>query len=366
MNAPEMCMRSKSALLLLVLAVGGGGLAGCGSVAAQNDGGAGRGGGTAGTGVGGGGAGGGMAGTGVGGGVGGGGAGGTAAAPTVAEACEQFASTLCNRLNGCAPFVAQISYGDMATCKARVMLGCTRDLTVPDSNQTTTGMVTCARDANNATCADLLANKFPTSCQIKPGNRINGEGCGSPWQCVSTHCERNSADCGVCAARAAAGGTCTMDEGCTLGLVCGAGRCVAPGAPGAACSAMAPCRSDLYCSTPTSTCATPLPLGATCMGDTGACDLRQGVSCNIFGSPQKCEMVAAAKGGDACGIVGNVLTLCIAFNNCNGLSLIPLSTMGTCPNPAGDGQACNDNVHCLPPANCVGGLCRLPSSSTCN
>ena len=80
----------------------------------------------------------------------------------------------------------------------------------------------------------------------------------------------------------------------------------------------------------------------------------------LRGAASKCETVAAAKGGEACGIVNNTLTLCIVGNSCPGMSLIPLQTMGVCPNPAGDGKACTDTVHCLPPANCVGGLCRLP------
>ena len=46
-----------------------------------------------------------------------------------------------------------------------------RDLEVPDTNQTTTDMVTCARDATSASCDDLVANVFPASCQIKPGVR---------------------------------------------------------------------------------------------------------------------------------------------------------------------------------------------------
>jgi hypothetical protein len=77
-------------------------------------------------------------------------------------------------------------------------------------------------------------------------------------------------------------------------------------------------------------------------------------------------MVAAAKGGDACGIVNGTLTICIVLNTCNGISLIPLQTMGSCPNPAGDGQTCDDKVHCMAPANCVGGKCRLPSSASCS
>ena len=320
-------MRSSSAfLMLVVMGAGGAGLTGCGSVAAQNDGGP------------------------------------ETAPPTVAEACGQFASTLCSRLNGCAPYAMQIFYGDTATCMSRVTLGCMRDLEVPDTMQTTTDMAACARDANNSTCDDLLANVFPASCQIKPGARLDGEGCGSSWQCQSTHCEKTTGDCGVCAPRAGAGGACTVDGGCTLGLVCAAQRCATPGASGGACSAMAPCRANLTCSATSNTCITPLALGASCAGDTGACDLRQGVSCNFLSLAPKCETVAAAKGGQPCGIVNGTLTLCIALNACPGATL---TAPGSCLAPASDGMMCNDMIHCLPPASCVGGLCRLPSTASC-
>src|SRR5260221_10931950 len=171
MDARGMRMRTNWGLLLLVVA-GSVGAVGCGSVASSsNDGGA------------------------------------TdssveTAPPTVAEACGQYATTLCSRLDGCAPYALQIFYGDITTCASRVTLGCMRDLEVPDTNQTTTDMATCARDAANATCDDLVANVVPASCQIKPGIRRDGEGCGSSWQCMSTHCEKTDGDCGVCAPRA--------------------------------------------------------------------------------------------------------------------------------------------------------------------
>jgi len=324
-------MRASSGLLLLVVA-GSVGAAGCGSVASSND--------------------------------GGGDSSVETAPPTVAQACDQFATTLCSRLNGCAPFALQIFYGDMTTCASRVTLGCMRDLEVPDTNQTTTDMATCARDAANATCDDLVANAFPVSCQIKPGLRRDGEGCGSSWQCVSTHCEKRDGDCGVCAPRAAATGACTVDGGCMAGLVCAAQKCVAPGALNAACGAAAPCRANLYCSATSNTCATPVGLGASCAGDTDACDFRQGVSCNFLAAAanQKCETVAAARAGGACGIVNGTVTLCIALDACPGATL---TQPGACVAPAADGQQCNDMAHCLPPANCVGGLCRLPSSGSC-
>lgn len=333
-------MRSNAGAVSLAVVVGAVslGVAACGSVSASSDGA---------------------------GGAGGSDGGADVAPPTVEEACAQFATAFCGRLEACAPFVGQVLYGDRTMCESRAALGCMLDLEVADSNHTPTDMVACAHDASNASCADLLANDLPTSCQIKPGLRQNGQGCGSSWQCASTHCEKSSSDCGVCAPRSAAGGSCTVDEGCDLGLVCATQRCVAPGALNAPCGDAAPCRGGLTCSAANKMCVTPLGVGASCENDKNACDFAKGVGCNGFASPARCEMVASAKGGEACGIVNNTLTICIVLNSCNGISLIPLQTMGTCPNPAGDGQQCNDNVHCLPPANCVGGLCRLPSSGSC-
>jgi len=299
------------------------------------------------------------------GGAGGGDAGVDVPPPTVDEACAQFATAFCGRLQACAPFVGQVLYGDRATCESRAALGCMLDFEVTDTNHTTTDMVACAHDATNASCDDLLANNLPASCEIKPGARQNGQGCGSSWQCMSTHCEKTNGDCGVCAPRSAASGSCTVDEGCNLGLVCAAQKCVAPGALNASCGDGAPCRGGLYCNTTSHTCATPMGVGGSCDTDSNACDFAKGIGCNGFASPKRCEMVASAKGGEACGIVNNTLTICIVNNTCNGISLIPLQTMGTCPNPAADGQQCNDKVHCMAPANCVGGLCRLPSSGSC-
>src|SRR5262245_39119311 len=133
---------------------------------------------------------------------------GSDAPPTVQQACGAFADTLCARLNDCASFIFQLTYGTAATCRERVELGCTKDLEVPETNQTTTEMAACAAAASSATCDDLLADNFPEPCRIKPGPRRDGEGCGSSWQCMSTHCEKASGDCGTCAPRQPANGNC--------------------------------------------------------------------------------------------------------------------------------------------------------------
>src|SRR6185503_2794367 len=109
--------------------------------------------------------------------------------------------------------------------------------------RTTVDITACADAVDTASCDDLLANMFPAACRIRPGSRIDGEGCGSSLQCVSTHCEKPTLDCGVCAARHPVNGDCTSDDACLLGLVCAAQKCVTPGGLGAICNAdTQPCR----------------------------------------------------------------------------------------------------------------------------
>jgi hypothetical protein len=58
--------------------------------------------------------------------------------------------------------------------------------------------------------------------------------------------------------------------------------------------------------------------------------------------------------------VNGTPTACVLLNTCSS----PVAG-GVCPNPAMDGEACNANVHCVPPASCVNGLCRFPSVAAC-
>jgi len=287
--------------------------------------------------------------------------GGADGPPTVQQACGAFGQTLCSRLNDCAPFIFQIFYGTTTTCRERVELSCTKDFEVPETNHTTTEMAACATAANTATCDDLLADNFPEPCRIKPGPRLNGEGCGSSWQCMSTHCEKTTGDCGTCAPRQAASGTCTVTEGCTLGLVCTNGKCVNPSALGGACDANTPCRGgNTYCNA--NMCAARLGAGSSCAGNSEACDFGSGVGCNVLSAAPTCQPVASAQGGQPCGIVNGTLTICQLVNDCAGATLMQ---PGACVAPSQDGTACSMGHNCLPPANCVGGLCRLPSTGSC-
>jgi len=299
------------------------------------------------------------------GGGGGGGAGGGGATVTAAMACQQVATAICTGVNGCAPFLIKVTYGDLQTCIDRTALGCTNDQMVPDMPRTVEDLLACATAVGGVSCADALAAKFPPVCLFKPGPRADGAACGSSWQCASTYCKTTDA-CGVCAARADVGGACSVNGGCLDGLVCAAnGVCVGQAGPNVACNANHPCRSDLYCTGNPGTCQPKMTAAGTCADSDQACDIVRGFGCN--GLNKTCEMVNVASGGDACGIVNNALTVCAGLNPCPGVTL--LKPMGVCANPAADGAPCGDaanGTNCVPPATCVSGLCRLPSTPTCN
>jgi hypothetical protein len=291
---------------------------------------------------------------------------------TAAEACGQLAGAICDAVDGCAHVYMQLLYGDKTTCISRQQLSCMDDQMVSGTNNTPAIAASCAQAIHTATCADLLASKIPAACQIQPGTVANGLACGSSWQCQSTHCEKNGQQCGICGPRAAAGGTCTVDDGCQVGMVCASGKCVTPGELGAGCDATHPCRGNLYCpgtdaTTTNPTCAHKLGATASCATTADACDLAgQHVACNPF--TKVCVDVGVAQGGQACGNVNGTFTVCVDFDDCAGATL---TVAGTCAAPAMDGEFCGANKNpghnCIPPATCdSSGVCRLPSSTSCN
>jgi hypothetical protein len=285
-----------------------------------------------------------------------------AAALTAQQGCHQEAQAICDAIDACASFWLQIVYGDKPTCVSRLSLSCMDDQTVTGTTRTVADLVACAQAVGSASCPDLLASRFPEVCQVKPGMRMNGVACGSDWQCQSTYCSKQG-DCGVCGPRMAAGGNCTADDGCQTGMICASSRCAVPGDVGATCAPDSqPCRSGLYC-TSAHTCAARVGAGGSCADTDQACDIAQGVACNPIS--HTCDPVRVAKGGETCGIVNRVLTLCVGLNPCTGATL---TQTGICANPAGDGEACgnaNSGRNCVAPATCAMQVCRLPSATTC-
>jgi hypothetical protein len=283
--------------------------------------------------------------------------------PTAEDACMREADAVCSALSDCAMPWVQFLYGDKDTCVMRLGRSCIDEQSAAGITRTTNDLVACAEAVKRASCPDLLASKFPDACLVKPGTIANGLACGSDWQCADAYCNKPSnSDCGVCGPRSAAGGTCTADDGCQTGMVCANKKCVLPGDMGAGCGDAAPCRSNLYCAN--NVCGPKLGAGGACTTIlSGTCDIYQGYVCNTLLGAGQCTLVTVKKGGEACG--GGTATVCMDFNPCAGSTA---NQTGVCANPAADGTQCGttgNDPHCLPPANCVNGLCRLPSVPSC-
>lgn len=287
-------------------------------------------------------------------------------AVTAAQACNDFATAVCGRLQACAPFGIQTLYGDQATCVQRTALACSPSLGASGSQITAAQMDACAQAIGAETCDQALDNAQPAACNL-PGMLASGAACGSDAQCQSGHCKiaMPGTVCGTCAPRAAAGGSCGVDLDCAAGLVCApsgsgkGGTCATPGAAGASCSATQPCLRTLTCLN--GTCQTPLSAGATCTSPTD-CNGGQGLYCD----PQSktCKQQQTATAGQPCLDVNGTLTACTANAFCLDADGGP---EGTCHPTAADGNPCGFGINCVPPAICSSNAkCQLPDPSSCH
>ena len=133
------------------------------------------------------------------------------------------------------------------TCMSRAWSWAARRISrFPTRNQTT-DRHGCRARATRTTPLRRPAgrNVFPSVVPDQAGHRgLNGEGCGSSWQCMSTHCEKTTADCGVCAPRAAGRRRVHRRRGLHAGPGVRRAEVRHAGARWArACSAKAPCRA---------------------------------------------------------------------------------------------------------------------------
>jgi hypothetical protein len=285
------------------------------------------------------------------------------------QACSDLASSICNRLDSCAPFYVTLAYGSVSQCTMRAAVGCPNVISANGSGATASDVEACARAYTAASCADLESNSPPSACQIA-GTLAAGAVCGTGQQCVgpSGYCKiASTAVCGACATQSAAGGPCTANGDCQSGLVCGTatgatmGACVSPGAAGAMCDAGHPCQATLACSK--TTCSPPGQAGAACDPTGQNCDLTQGLFCNP--TSKVCAQVQTAAAGGSCGYSAstNTYTLCANGATCNGATG---TKQGTCGAVAADGAACGSNMAtCMAPAICVNDVCTLPDASSC-
>ncbi len=293
--------------------------------------------------------------------------GSAASAVTTSQACSDWASETCQKLQSCAPFLIQLGYGDVPTCVARRALECSPTLSLSGATLTPAGLEACIHGDQAESCADYLSNKAPSACALS-GSRPVGTACASNVQCASGYCQTLGARaCGTCESRSAAGGPCISDPDCEqTGLTCVNAACIPLGALGAPCSLSQPCEPVLYCTsagTSTGACAARLAAGATCDPMADGCDATTGFYCDS--TTQICSQVQMSPAGGACGTpTTGPLSLCSS----NGLCESPDgAATGTCLAAAADGAPCDplNGPNCLPPASCVDGACTIPDPTIC-
>lgn len=333
-------MTRATALVLAAL------LAGCGSGGTGGAGGGGAGGG----GKGGGGA--------SGGGSGGGSGTGGGSGITGEQACTNYATAYCNRLNTCMPFTMSIFHGDVSRCIERSKLICLPPLSLATTGSTPQKINDCVPMLMSATCSALRTGT--AGCKFT-GSQASGTACGSNTQCQSGYCKLSTSMCGVCAAKSINGNPCSGIENCLDGSACINGLCAAKKSLGGACQTTAACGDLLYCKG--GMCTTvATTAGASCdLNDSDSCDYFSGLYCN---DQAKCQQIQLVGAGAMCGVLTGNYASCTASGSCktNG------GFMGTCVAVVADGQACNTNndLNCLDPASCEAGVCKLWNPGSCN
>jgi hypothetical protein len=298
--------------------------------------------------------------------------GGDAAA--VAAGCER-AAALCAKLDACVPFYLRVLYGDAATCADRLTKACTAQAASVGSGFTQAHLVACETALETASCEAILSNDLP--CNFN-GTLADGTVCGDNTQCTSGFCQRAGGLCGVCAPKGGPGGACasgSTDE-CLAGLVCSQNKtCVAPAGAGEACDdASLPCATNLFC-TVAKTCARTVAAGQECPGT--YLNIADGTLCvgkSTATNPQLATQLGVAGYGSPCGLApGNdePPTLCgpgavaACALSSGAITLFGLPTKGVCVRPVEDGKTCLATDLCEPGAQCINGVCQIPSGRSC-
>jgi hypothetical protein len=285
------------------------------------------------------------------------------AAPSADEACQDWAQANCSKLNECSPplggeysaspgAVVQI-YQDFAGCLVREKLFCN---VLIDADTTASRMQSCAKAVLPQSCGEFEVALKPTDCPA--GSRPSGTPCVANVQCQSGFCRNalgpqrrtivfstgepgqpGQPPCGVCSStlpspRPSPPGR-GLDEACTRDNQYGG-----------------ECNKALRCIS--WTCVAPLGEGALCDPGHESCD--SGLRCapGPSGPGSVCTpfVLTTARPGESCR--GRDI-------KCIGSSYCEYQT--TCGGGTADGDICHTS--CVPPAQCLGGQCVLPTAASC-
>jgi hypothetical protein len=258
------------------------------------------------------------------------------------QACAEMANALAAQLGRCNPYLLMAVYGSQAAYAARLQLNC-NIFDAPGVNWPARPFAPCAAAMAAQNCADWRDDLPLAACPLS-GQFVDGEPCGSGFQCQSGLCSLPSTGCGRCIKRPTLGQTC--DEACAEGLACNPNKvCVMMGRLGAPCDANSPCRLSLACRS--GACAQRATVGPCIVDD--ECDFAQGYTCN----PDRGQCVKISF-GSTCSTNPDG-----TYVYCTGL----VCKAGMCIPRVDDGGMCSDanRLFCKWPARCLNAQCRLPA-----
>jgi len=269
-------------------------------------------------------------------------------ADTPEAACAEYGSAYCTRLDGC--IVASIGqrYGDVATCKERVAIGCTTRLALSGSGRKPADVRACAKAIGAGTCNSLRGDLIPNECLPSKGTLVVGATCFDDSQCASAYCDGVSALCGGhCKDARRVGEACDGATICGRALVCTGGECVRPTALAVDdfCTGPDSCDAGLACQA--DRCQKPAALGEACdstWAKAPACNLDAGLIC-ISGT---CVKLVLNPPGSPCDDTFS------GPNQCSKSYCVS----GSCRAFITDGGDCSGKLECLSPFKCDRSVCK--------
>ena len=274
---------------------------------------------------------------------------------SVSKACADNATSYCNQLSMCSPYLLSVQYGDVPTCQTQLSGAyCTDIVTAKGSGWTGAGLEACVAARQALPCQDFLYGK-PAPAACRPTGTLPMGACRYDTQCGSGYCSIPAGMmCGNCVTLGISGQVCATLADCDGNLVCsGMNRCVAPAPTGGMCDPMTmPCANGMQCIN--GKCAVGGMANASCDPDSGiGCDPNLGVYC----SSGTCSAITVAMVGSPCGISPPPPAVCYGGGSC---------VAGSCVPPIADGQPCEGGVDCTSPSTCNSGTCGLFLASQCH
>jgi hypothetical protein len=305
--------------------------------------------------------------------------GSSAPSVSVDQGTTALSNALCDKVNTCSAFLTQLAYGDVATCQSRLKASLAAAAAASGSGWTGSNLEACAQALPAVSCDDALGHNIPVPCRTPSGQLATGAACGDNSQCSSGYCNLGpGGKCGTCAAGlGAAGAGCYRDDDCAYGTLCVGndvtaspakqGKCTGLGASGATCDDLHPCEKTLSCNA--GVCATPAAAGAACSQTGsdffGSCNELAGDYCNKV-TNGVCAAFSVAGSGQQCGGINGGITVCAKSDG--KCPTAAGAATATCGDPAMDFGNCNAKTgpFCLSPAQCIGGVCTIPTPGSCH